>query len=232
MIYIQLIVLQIIAHVLSDYFFQNDESAKEKNKNGFKSKFIIKHAIITFLCSWILSFDVNFIFCSIGIAISHYVIDGLKKHLNTSRYSFFIDQMLHLVFILFFVWLFDTYFISNKIIDFPFSTKVLVVILGYLVCIKPANILIREVLVISKIESISDTSIELKNAGKLIGILERILVITFVILGKLEVIGFLIAAKSILRYKDTNTIKTEYVLIGTMLSFGIAMLMGLIITFF
>lgn len=53
--------------------------------------------------------------------------------------------------------------------------------------------------------------------------------LTFVIIGKLEVIGFMIAAKSILRYKDTNTIKTEYVLIGTMLSFGIAMLCGLVI---
>jgi hypothetical protein len=83
--------------------------------------------------------------------------------------------------------------------------------------------------VVGNIESISDTTAELKNAGKLIGILERILVLTFVIIGKLEVVGFLIAAKSILRYKDTNTIKTEYVLIGTMLSFGIAMLVGLVI---
>ena len=101
--------------------------------------------------------------------------------------------------------------------------------LGYLICIKPANIIIRETLIAGKIESISDTTTELKNAGKLIGILERILVLTFVIIGKLEVVGFLIAAKSILRYKDTNTIKTEYVLIGTMLSFGIAMMVGLII---
>ncbi|EMY3554751.1 DUF3307 domain-containing protein, partial [Flavobacterium psychrophilum] len=54
----------------------------------------------------------------------------------------------------------------------------------------------------------------------------------FVIIGKLEVVEFLIAAKSILRYKDTNTIKTEYVLIGTMLSFGIAMMIGLLINKF
>jgi hypothetical protein len=103
------------------------------------------------------------------------------------------------------------------------------IVLGYLICIKPANIFIRETLVAGNIESISDTSTELKNAGKLIGILERMLVLTFVIIGKLEVVGFLIAAKSILRYKDTNTIKTEYVLIGTMLSFGIAMMIGLVI---
>jgi hypothetical protein len=229
MINTQLIVFQIIAHVLSDYFFQTDKNAKEKNKNGFKSQFIIKHTAITFLCSWILSFDINFIFCSIGIAISHYILDGSKKYLNTSRYSFFIDQTLHLFFILLFVWLFETYLISIKVLEISLSIKTLLTILGYLICIKPANIFIRETLIVAKIESISDTTTELKNAGKLIGILERLLVITFVILGKLEVIGFLIAAKSILRYKDSNTIKTEYVLIGTMLSFGIAMALGILI---
>ena len=226
---LKLLLLQVIAHVLSDYFFQTDASSKDKNENGFKSKFLVKHAVITFVCSWLLSLDVNFIFCALAIAVIHYAIDGLKKDLNTSNYSFFIDQILHLVVIWVFVWIFDSYFESNLLYTIPISIKWLAILLGYLVCIKPANIFIRETLVVGNIESISDTTAELKNAGKLIGILERILVLTFVIIGKLEIIGFLIAAKSILRYKDTNTIKTEYVLIGTMLSFGIAMLVGLVI---
>ncbi len=226
---LKLLILQVIAHVLSDYFFQTDASSKDKNEKGFKSKFLFKHTVITFTCAWILSLDVNFVFCALGIAIIHYVIDGLKKDLNTSRFSFFIDQILHLIVIWFFVWIFNIYFESNLIWNIPISVKWLSIIVGYLVCIKPTNIFIREILIVGNIESISDTTTELKNAGKLIGILERILVLTFVIIGKLEVIGFLIAAKSILRYKDTNTIKTEYVLIGTMLSFGIAMLIGLVI---
>ena len=226
---VKLLILQIIAHILSDYFFQTDASAKEKNENGFKSQFLLKHAFITFICSWLLSFDVNFVFCALAISILHFIIDGLKKSLNTSRFSFFIDQILHLAIISLFVWVFDQYFESNLIWNIPIDIKWLAIILGYLICVKPANIFIRETLVAGKIESISDTSAELKNAGKLIGILERILVLTFVIIGKLEVVGFLIAAKSILRYKDTNTIKTEYVLIGTMLSFGIAMMIGLLI---
>ena len=224
-----LLLLQIIAHVLSDYFFQTDASSKEKNENGFKSKFLLKHALITFICSWLLSFDLNFVFCALAISILHYIIDGLKKKLNTSRFAFFIDQLLHLVVIWVFVWLFTEFFETNIILEIPLSIKWLAIILGYLICIKPANIFIRETLVVGKIESISNTSLELKNAGKLIGILERILVLTFVIIGKLEVVGFLIAAKSILRYKDIDTIKTEYVLIGTMLSFGIAMMIGLLI---
>ncbi|MET3011901.1 DUF3307 domain-containing protein [Flavobacterium psychrophilum] len=226
-----MLILQIIAHILSDYFFQTDASAKEKNENGFKSQFLLKHTFITFICSWLMSFDVNFVFCALSISIIHYIIDGLKKSL-TSRFSFFIDQSLHLVIIGLFVWIFDQYFESNLIWNIPIDIKWLAIILGYLICVKPANIFIRETFVAGKIESISDTTVELKNAGKLIGILERILVLTFVIIGKLEVVGFLIAAKSILRYKDTNTIKTEYVLIGTMLSFGIAMMIGLLINKF
>ena len=68
----------------------------------------------------------------------------------------------------------------------------------------------------------------IKNAGALIGNLERILTIVFVIIGQYEAIGFIIAAKSILRFKDTDTAKTEYVLAGTFLSFGIALLCGLL----
>ena len=55
------------------------------------------------------------------------------------------------------------------------------------------------------------------------------LVLTFVLLNQFEVVGFLIAAKSILRYKSDETIKTEYVLIGTLLSFGIAIVLGIFI---
>lgn len=229
---IKLLILQVIAHVLSDYFFQTDASSKDKNEKGFKSKFLAKHALITFICAWFLSFDVYFIFCAISIAFLHYLIDGLKNKVNTSKFSFFVDQVLHLLVIWLFVWIFNTYFESKLLWNVPLSVKLLISVLGYLICIKPANIFIRETFIIGNIESISDTSTELKNAGKLIGILERILVLTFVITGKLEVVGFLIAAKSILRYKDTNTIKTEYVLIGTMLSFGIAMLIGLAINHF
>lgn len=73
------------------------------------------------------------------------------------------------------------------------------------------------------------TDADLEKAGRLIGSLERILTLTFVILGEFEAVGFLIAAKSILRFKDGDTKKTEYVLIGTMLSFVIAIGIGIIV---
>src|SRR5690606_34484568 len=73
----------------------------------------------------------------------------------------------------------------------------------------------------------------LNNAGKYIGILERLFVFTFVVTGNWEAIGFLLAAKSVFRFGDLKESKdrklTEYILIGTLLSFGIAFATGMIV---
>jgi hypothetical protein len=72
----------------------------------------------------------------------------------------------------------------------------------------------------------------LPNAGKYIGIIERLFVLTFIILGRWEAIGLLITAKSVFRFndlKERNSRKlTEYILIGTLLSFGLAIISGII----
>ena len=72
----------------------------------------------------------------------------------------------------------------------------------------------------------------LKDAGKYIGILERLLVFIFIIVGQWGAVGFLITAKSVFRFGDLTASKerqlTEYILIGTLISFGIAILTSLI----
>ncbi|MGL5562611.1 MAG: DUF3307 domain-containing protein, partial [Tannerellaceae bacterium] len=73
----------------------------------------------------------------------------------------------------------------------------------------------------------------LKNAGKWIGYLERFLIVVFISIGRFEAIGFLLAAKSIFRFGELNKAKdikiTEYVLIGTLASFTIAIVVGLLL---
>jgi len=73
----------------------------------------------------------------------------------------------------------------------------------------------------------------LNKAGKYIGIFERLLVFIFMLNGQYSVIGLLIAGKSILRISSEKDIngreKTEYVLIGTLLSFTIAIATGLLV---
>ena len=71
----------------------------------------------------------------------------------------------------------------------------------------------------------------LENAGTYIGIFERLLVFIFIIINQFGAVGFLLASKSILRIsKDSDEEgrkKTEYVLVGTLISFFIAILIGL-----
>ncbi|MEG2242712.1 MAG: DUF3307 domain-containing protein, partial [Muribaculaceae bacterium] len=70
----------------------------------------------------------------------------------------------------------------------------------------------------------------LPNAGKWIGYMERILILTFILTNNMAGIGFLLAAKSIFRFgklsKATEIKTTEYVLIGTFTSFTIAIIVG------
>lgn len=75
----------------------------------------------------------------------------------------------------------------------------------------------------------------LASAGKWIGICERVLILTFVLMHQYTAIGFLMTAKSILRFseKETNTqLKTEYVLVGTLVSFTSSAILGVLTSYF
>ncbi|WP_186756677.1 DUF3307 domain-containing protein [Echinicola salinicaeni] len=230
---IQFFILQLIAHVLADFFFQSDRLAIQKNELGFRSPFLKWHILIVFLLSWLLSFQMTFVFGALIIALMHYLIDGLKPWVNKSKslgkYAFFIDQGLHIIVLSGVCYAYASYASLDAWFNIPGSKSFLLVVFCYMLCLKPANIFIKEVFRAYEIKV--PGSDDLPNAGKLIGVLERVLVLTFILFRQFEAVGFLIAAKSILRYKNDDTIKTEYVLIGTMLSFGIAVLLGLLIGF-
>ena len=70
----------------------------------------------------------------------------------------------------------------------------------------------------------------LENGGKYIGILERLLIFSFVLVNQFSGIGFLVAAKSIFRYseikKSSDRKEAEYIIIGTFTSFLYAMVIS------
>jgi len=69
----------------------------------------------------------------------------------------------------------------------------------------------------------------LKGAGMVIGIIERIIVLTFVLVDQYTAITFIFAAKSIARFNELKDRKmSEYYLIGTLLSIAFAMIVGVI----
>jgi hypothetical protein len=75
-----------------------------------------------------------------------------------------------------------------------------------------------------------------ERGGEIIGYLERSLIFLFILTGQPGSIGFLITAKSILRFgeiKDRrNRLEAEYIIIGTLMSFGYGMFIAYLTQFF
>ncbi|RZK56643.1 MAG: DUF3307 domain-containing protein [Pedobacter sp.] len=162
------------------------------------------------------------------VGILHGIIDALKltfQNAKTKRIWFFVDQFLHIVVILT-CW--QYYYYATINFDFLQNTKFWLFLIGALFLTTPAAIFIRVIIAKWIPES---TKSSLQDAGKFIGIIERLLIYLFVCTNHFEAVGFLLAAKSIFRFgdlKEAHDIKlTEYVLIGTLLSFGIALIVAM-----
>src|SRR5699024_3167668 len=126
------------------------------------------------------------------------------------------------------------YFPFSLDLEVLYSPQVLLFITALLLVSVVAAILMKHLLGSWEVpEDHSEDSIP--SAGTYIGILERLFVFGFLVLDQWAAIGLLIAAKSIFRFSDLSRAKdrklTEYVLLGTLLSFGIAFLVGVGYTF-
>ena len=221
----------LFSHVIGDFFLQPNSWVIEKEQQKLRSKKLYLHVAIHTALIFLLFVTFKVWLPAILIGLSHFVIDACKLIFQKSRHKrfwFFADQLLHIVAIIG-VWLvcydgakIDLSFINNE--------RLWLSVFGALLLTSPTAIIIK--VVIAKF--IPDKSpISLQNAGKFIGILERLLIYVFVLTNHFEAVGFLLAAKSIFRFGDlkkANELKlTEYVLIGTLLSFGIALVVTLTI---
>lgn len=224
------------AHFLSDFVFQTDciyKGKAGKSTSGLLYQLLHSstHATVTYL----IIADWSAWFIPIVILISHFIIDSIKySKKNTGIVSFLIDQLIHISIIVIMWWL--IYGNSSEICGW-FSTvdttKMWVIITAYILMLKPSSVTLS--LFLKQWTPSSDNSHSLPKAGQWIGYLERILTLTFILTGSLEGVGFLLAAKSVFRFGELNKAKdirtTEYVLIGTMSSFAIAILIGIAVTF-
>jgi hypothetical protein len=221
----------LLAHLIGDFVFQPTRWLIHKEANKARSGFLYVHIAIHFALIMLLLWDLSFWKLALIIAVSHYLIDLGKLYANSlfknKLIPFTIDQLLHLAVLFvcaFYGNLWETTTTLVEEINWSLVTAIVFVTF-------PSAIIMSKLL-----ENMSD-QIELDhkslpNAGKYIGIIERLFVLIFIILGRWEAIGLLITAKSVFRFndlKESNSRKlTEYILIGTLLSFGLAVLAGLL----
>ncbi|MBB2144995.1 DUF3307 domain-containing protein [Pedobacter sp. LMG 31464] len=218
----------LLAHVLGDFFLQPNSWVAEKEKKKLKSDKLYLHIAIHILLIFLIFLSLNSWKIALVVGLFHGIIDVIKllfQKEKTKRIWFFVDQFLHIVVIVS-CW---NYFYQPAIsLNFLENAQFWLFLLGALFLISPAAIFIR-VIIAKWIPSKASSS--LQDAGKFIGILERLLIYLFVCTHHFEAVGFLLAAKSIFRFgdlKEAHDIKlTEYVLIGTLLSFGIALIVAM-----
>lgn len=224
----------LLAHLLGDFVLQPDTWVKNKEKHKIKSPFLYVHIAIHLVLLLVLlkfNFSKYWIYIAI-IVVSHYLFDVLKLYFQTKktkRIWFFIDQCLHLSILFIIAYPFkEITFTFEKI----FTSKILFLIIALLSVTKVSSIIIKTIILQWKPESKEKKDESLAKAGNYIGILERLFVFTFIILNQWQAIGFLLAAKSVFRFGDLSKAKerklTEYILIGTLLSFGMAIFIGIL----
>lgn len=223
----------LLAHLIGDFLLQPRHWVIDKEEKKVASKYLYIHVLLHFMVTMILLWDLGYWKIALIITVSHYIIDLTKLYVNplfdTRSIPFFIDQILHIVVLYccaYFGNLWEHTIGLFERLDWNLLTAVVFVSF-------PSAIIMGKLL-----EKMSDQlemdHKSLPNAGKYIGIIERIFVLIFIILGRWEAIGLLITAKSVFRFndlKESNSRKlTEYILIGTLLSFGIAIVTGIVYT--
>lgn len=230
-----LVLKLVLAHAIGDFVLQPDQWVKDKNIKKHKSKYLYFHVLIHALALLILlQFNTNYWIGIISIVVSHYIIDVIKLNLTKKinpRLLFILDQIAHLIVIAIVALTYTQYSFD---INTLYSKNVLALLLSLIAITSIASVIMR--LVMSKwILDEDDANDSLEKAGKYIGILERLFVFGFIIINQWSAIGLLIAAKSVFRFGDLSKAKdrklTEYILIGTLLSFGIAISVGLLYNF-
>jgi len=233
-----LILLQLLlAHVLTDFVFQSTKMVEHKRNFKGKSWYLYVHSLVAGVLTYVLLQDWDHFLVPIIIIITHYMIDLWKLHQKKDNIKYFIiDQLLHFVVIIF-AWLYlieGFSLVLPEIESFFSSTKALAILIAYLIVIFPVGFIIGKATERWQKEiTIEGEQHSLKKAGRYIGVFERILVLTFILVNNFAAIGFLIGAKSILRFSDTKGARkqTEYVLIGTLMSFAICIIIGLFVTY-
>ncbi|MEN8136742.1 MAG: DUF3307 domain-containing protein [Thermodesulfobacteriota bacterium] len=224
----------ITAHLLGDFVLQSNRMIK------YKKNFCVlfSHVSIVTMFSAIFLGLFNWQILS-SILILHMMIDAIKINISDdSSSAFAIDQVVHILILTCLAYIFSDIastgwwpsILDENLLNRYYAT--LCLISGVIVAVPAGGFLIGK-LTSQFMKELDEKDISgLKKGGRYIGWLERSMVMLLLLIKQPAGIGFLFTAKSILRFgelKDASQRKVaEYIIIGTFLSFGWALLISVI----
>jgi hypothetical protein len=235
------------SHILGDFLLQPKSIALNKKKIWVQ----ILHSVILAAVGYLLCGVWNNWLIPLAIFISHFIVDYAKTQLKTylnkkneinkpektrskvndptldPAWVFILDQFLHFLILailaVYFFPLFSHNFYWVSIWGNQFL-GILILLSGFVLTVFCNSYLIGFIMHSFPLDRTTDQGFS--NGGKVIGLLERAIIFLLLLIGEPGGIGFLIAAKTLFRFgeiqKKNNRKEVEYILIGTLLSFAMA----------
>lgn len=218
-------------HLLADFVFQSRAMVAGKRElrwlaaHGFEVLLVQALVLLPFCPGLRPGLAV------LGIALSHAGIDALKVRVE-ARFGrrllwLGLDQLLH-----FAVLLLAALWITAQSVELGTLAPPRLDLLAWIVGIYAFNVNGGSAIVSAVLEGLRAGSAPLSGAraGHVIGILERMAMLTLVWIGQWSALGFVLAAKSVARFKEMeNREFAEAYLVGTLTSFLVAGASGLLL---
>ena len=237
-----IVAILISVHLLADFLFQTSAYSEKKRK---KLKPLLLHCFIYFIVFEIvlllvLQFKKAFLLGMI-ISVLHFFINFTKNKLEKSFpqrrlqiWIFSINQLIHFVILIGIYYIFNlANSVSNlylKLEGYENFKTIILYISVFSIIFEPASLFIRKLFTSISPKTYPKENLEELKAGNIIGKLERIIIAILLLNNQFGVIGFVLTAKSIARFKqmeDKNF--AEKYLIGTLTSFLIVLVTVLIL---
>lgn len=215
-----------VGHLLADFTMQTDGMIREKARTSV----LLLHVGVVAAMSWLalgLAIQPGLILL---IAGSHFAIDKTKLRYGGPTFAPFVtDQAAHFVMIALGASLWPAAYtaglwglpppapLAGWLARLP---EAMTLGAGMIAAVWAGDYAVRAIMVGLTPPDPSS----LPMGGRLIGRLERAMILMLIVVGQPDAIGFLIAAKSLLRFnelaRDADRLTSEYVIIGTLASFA------------
>ena len=201
-----MIIAMFLAHLVGDYILQWDSLALWKSRAW---QGVVAHGLIVFIITWLFSlpFDPTWWSGVVFISVAHILIDAVQLRLKPPvppLVRFGLDQLAHLTIIITalsaggFLALPD---LSVAVADVIKNDRLLIYLLGYAFVTMPAWVLIK----FAAYGLISGSAPRFPGiSNKYLGILERILITTFVALGQFLLVPLVAAPRLALEWSAIN----------------------------
>ena len=220
-------VLLLLAHVLADFLMQSGAMVRNKHRPAV----LLAHTAIVLVCAVALTGNANPVL--LLLAAAHAAIDAVKTGFRLAGLRWFLaDQAAHLAMIGLAATLSpDAWSAGLWGLALPGAAEwhvplpaAMTLAAGLVAAVWAGGYAVQALMHGLKypLDPAEDES--LPRGGQLIGRLERLMIFMLVLAGQAGAIGFLIAAKSVLRFnelaRDRELRIGEYVIIGTLASFA------------